>query len=130
MSYSTPGWSASREVRIPWSQIAPWARISTTCGVAQRQIGQPLRDRRQPATSVDQDRHAGLLGDREDALELVSVERERLSARVQLDPACPRRQAALGLGDGLVEGVQPAEGDQPALALPRPGEHAVVGNAV
>jgi hypothetical protein len=32
MSYSTPGWSASRVVRMPWSQIAPCARIRTAPG--------------------------------------------------------------------------------------------------
>ena len=48
-------------------------------GVAQRQLGESLRDRGQAASGVDQDRHARLLGDREDALQLVAVEGELLA---------------------------------------------------
>ncbi len=99
-------------------------------GVAQRELGEPLGDRRQAAAGVDQDRHARLFGDLEDPLQLVAVEGELLGARVQLDPAGAGGEAALGLGNRAVEGVEAAEGNQTSVAFARPREHAIVGHAV
>ena len=45
-----------------------------------------LGDRRQAASSVDQDRHRALLRELEDRREPLVVERERLRARMELDP--------------------------------------------
>ena len=67
---------------------------------------------------------------REDALHLGSVEPEVLGSGVQLDAARAGRQTAFALCERLFGRVEAAEGDQPPLALLRPGEHAVVGHAI
>ena len=59
-------------------------------GVAQREVGEPVGERRQPAPGVDQDRHARLFGELEDVVEVAAVEDEVLRARVELDAAAPR----------------------------------------
>ena len=58
------------------------------------------------------------------------AELERLGARVELDPARAAREAALGLADRVLGRVQAAVRDEPAAALARPPEHAVVRDPV
>ena len=99
-------------------------------GVAKREVGEPLGERRQAATGVDQDRHLRLFGQREDLVEVAAVEDEVLRARVQLDALRPAREGALGLGTRAFGGVQAAERDEPAIAFAGPLQHAIVGEAV
>ena len=100
-------------------------------GVAQRQLGEPLsrsaagRGRRGSGSA----RRACSATVKMLSSSLPSKP-NCLRAGVQLDPARPRRDAALGLRDRLFGGVQAAERDQPALAFAGPREHAVVGDAV
>ena len=47
-----------------------------------------------PAAAVDEDRHRSLDGEREDRLQPLVVEGERLRARMQLDPARAEIEAA------------------------------------
>ena len=63
------------------------------------QAREVVRDRRQPAAAVDEDRHAALRRDREHRREALVVQLELLRARVQLDPARAEVEAALGLLD-------------------------------
>ena len=62
----------------------------------------------------------GLFGEREDVVHLRAVELEALGARVQLHAARAVADAALGLGDRVFGGVQPAERDQAPVAFPGP----------
>ena len=88
---------------------------------------QAVRDRRQAAPAVDQDRHAPLGGDREDRREPLVVEQELLRARVQLDAAGAAVEAALGLLDRRLREVEPDERDEAPARPLREGERAVVG---
>ena len=67
-----------------------------------------------PAAGVAEHGQAPLVGQREHVLQRRMVEREALGARVELDPARARRQAALGLGERIVVRVEPAEGHEHA----------------
>ncbi len=89
-------------------------------GVAQREVRQPVGDRGHPASRMDQDRNRRFARQREDPVHLRPVERERLGAWVQLDPARALLDAALPLLHGRFGGVEPAEGNQPPVAFPRP----------
>ena len=53
-----------------------------------------LGDRRKPAAAVDEDRHRALDRELEDGLEPLVAQRERLRARVELDPARTEVEAA------------------------------------
>ena len=130
MSYSTPGWSARREVRMPWSQIAPWARINTTLRMAHGEVREPVGERRQSPPGMDQDRDPRVFGEREDGPHLRTVEDEVLRARMQLDPARAGGQAAFALVDRIFGGVQAAERGEPAVAFRGPCDDAVVGDAI
>ena len=99
-------------------------------GMAQGEVDEALGERRQAASGVDQDRHAGALGEAEHAVHLLAVEHEVLGSRVQLDAARAGRQAAFALGERVFGRVEPAERHQPPVAFARPREHAVVGQAV
>ena len=85
-----------------------------------------LRDRRKPATAVDEDRHGPLDREREDRLQPLVVERERLRARVQLDPARAEVEAAPRLLERLCGEVEPDEGDERSARALGVGERAVV----
>ena len=89
-----------------------------------------LRDRRQAAPGMDQDRHAPLGGEPEHRIEPALAEIEFLCPRVQLDPLRPVVEAAGGLGDRIGGQVEPAEGDERAVRGRRPLEHAVVRHPV
>ena len=90
---------------------------------------EPVGDRRQPAAAVDQDRDAALLCELEHRREPVVGRVEPLRARMQLDPARARVEAALGLLDRRLVQVEPHERDQAALRALREGERAVVRGA-
>jgi uncharacterized protein len=98
--------------------------------VAQCEIGKPVGERRQAPAGMDQDRHIRGFGEREHVRHLLAVECERLRARMQLDPARPLREAALGLGERAVGRIEPAERDEPPVAFTGPLEHAVVRDRV
>ena len=84
-------------------------------------------DRRQPATAVDQDRHAPLGRDREHRREPLVVEQEALRPRVELDPARAELEAALRASSiGLSDRSSRTNGiSRPSDSLGR-GERAVV----
>jgi hypothetical protein len=79
---------------------------------------------------VDQDWDARVARHLEDRRRGRVGELELLGAGVQLDPAGALGQAALGLRDRILLGVEPAVRDQPTVADPSPFEHAIVGYAV
>ena len=130
MSYSTPGWSARREVRMPWSQIAPWARIRTAPGWRRARSTRPSASGGRPRPAWIRIGTVASSASAKMPVHLLAVEHEVLGAGVQLDAARAGRQAAFALGERVFGGVQPAEGDQPPVAFARPREHAVVGHAV
>ena len=88
-----------------------------------------LRDRRQPAAAVDEDRDGSLDGEREDRLQALVVERERLGARVELDPLRAEVEAASCLLERLRGQVEADERDEPALRAVGVGERPVVRDA-
>ena len=85
-----------------------------------------LGDRRQAAASVDQDRHAALGREREDPVEPLVVQVERLRAGMELDAAGAEVEAAGRLGDGLGGQVEADERDEDAVARLRGRERPVV----
>ena len=91
------------------------------------ELREAVRDRRQAAAAVDQDRHAPLLGQREDRLEAVVGRVEALRPRMELDPARARVEAPDGLLDRRLVQVEPDEGDQPAVRALGELERPVVG---
>ena len=80
-----------------------------------RELEHVRAERRDPAARVDEDRQPPLVRLGDDVAHGRLVEPELLRARVELDPARTRRDAAADLGDGVVARVDPAERDQPAL---------------
>ena len=103
-------------------------------GDDQRGVGAPVdelreavRDRRQAAAAVDQDRHAPLLGEREHRLEAVVGRVEALRPRMELDPARAGVEAAGRLLDRRLVQVEPDERDQPAVRALGERERPVVG---
>ena len=86
-----------------------------------------LRDRRKPAAAVDEDGHRALDREREDGLESLVAERERLRARMQLDPARSEVEAAPCLLDGLGGEVETDEREQPPARPLGVGERPIVG---
>jgi hypothetical protein len=95
--------------------------------VAVHQPGQRVRDRRQPAAAVDQDRHLPVGRQLEDRREAIVVEQELLRPRMELDPARAEVEAAHRLLDRPLAEVEPDEGGEPALRRLRVSERAVVG---
>ena len=86
--------------------------------------------RRDAAAGVHEDGHAGLGREREDRAQRRMVEGEVLGARMQLEPARARSQAALRLGPRVLARVEPREGHQAAGGVAGLGQHAVVGLGV
>ena len=130
MSYRTPGCSARRVVRIPWSQIAPWARISTAPGWRSARSTSPSASGGSPRPAWIRIGTRASSASVEDLVHLAPVEDKVLRARVQLDAARARRQAAFGLREWPSAGSRRQNGTSRALAFRRPREHAVVGHAV
>ena len=87
-------------------------------------------ERRDAASGVDQHRQPALVGQRDDVPHARVVERELLGPRMELDPARPARERALGLGDRVGLRVQAAERDQPALGGEGLVDHRVVGRRI
>ena len=87
-------------------------------GVAQGEIDELVAQRGKAAPGMDQDRHRGVFGQREDAIHLGTGEAEGLSAGMQLDPARAGRKAALALRDRIFGRVEAAEGRASPLAFP------------
>ena len=98
-------------------------------GEAQRELGERLH-RRHPATGVDEDGDAGLIGDAPDRLGGGVPEAEGLRAGMELDTPGATREAPLRLLHRLLGRVEPAVREQPAAGFPSPGEHPVVRDAV
>ena len=88
-----------------------------------------LRDRRQAAPGMDQDRHAPFRREPEHRIELALAEIEFLGPGVELDPPRPGRGSGR-LGDRLGGQVEPAEGDERAVRRRGPLQDAVVGDPV
>ena len=80
--------------------------------VGVHQARERVRDRRQAAAAVDQDRHLALGGQLEDGREPVVVEQELLGPRVELDPAGAEVEAARRLLDRALREVEPDERDE------------------
>ncbi len=97
--------------------------------VAVDERAEPGGDRRQTAPAVDQDRHSVLGGDLEHRSEPLVGRGELLGPRVQLDAACARGEAALGLLERRFVQVEAQERDQPAVRAFRGRERAVVRDA-
>ena len=106
-----------------------WAMISCAAGYAVDEAREVVGDRREPASTVDEDRYAPLGRDREHRREALVVEHELLRARVQLDAARAAVEAALGFVDGIFGQVEPDEGDHPAVRARGEFERAVVARA-
>ena len=98
--------------------------------MAHRQVREPICERRQSPTGVNQDRHPSVFCEREYGAHLRAVEYEVLRARMQLDAACSRRQAAFTLEDRIFGGIQATKGREPALAFRGPRDDPIVRNAV
>ena len=90
---------------------------------------QAVRDRRQPAATVDKDRHPPLGREREHRREPLVVEQEALGPRVQLDPASAEVEATGRLLDRIFPEVEPDERDQSPAGAPRLLERPVVGRS-
>ena len=95
-------------------------------GVRVDEALEPLRDRRQAAAGVDQDRHAALGRQLEHGREPFVVEQELLGAWMELDPAGAEVEAAARLLDRPLVEREPHEGDQAALRAGRELERAIV----
>ena len=106
-----------------------WAMISCAFGCASTSRCEVVRDRRQAAAAVDQDRDAALRGKREDRREPLVVQQEALRARVELDPACAEVETAGRLFDRALGEVEARERDEAALRAPRELERPVVRRA-
>ena len=78
---------------------------------------------------MDQDRHAALGRELEHRREPLVGQLELLCARVQLDSACARVEAARGLGDRILGQVEPDERDEAPVRALREGQRAVVRGA-
>ena len=112
------------------SQIPAWARISRAFGNSPASSTACRPSAGNPAAGVDQHRQLALVGERDQLPHVRMVERELLGAGVELDPASPGREAALGLGDGVVVRVHAAEGHEQPVRFPRRLDHGVVGRRV
>jgi hypothetical protein len=84
-------------------------------GVALARLHGVAAERGNPAACMDEHRQPALIREREHRLERGVVEREPLRARMELDPACATVEGALGLGERVVLGVEPAEREQPSV---------------
>ncbi len=115
---------------MPWSQIAPCARIRTAPGWRRASSTSPSASGGRPRPAWIRIGTPRAFGEREHVVHLAAVEDEVLRARMQLDAARAGRQAAFALGERIFGGVEAAERDQPAVAFSGPREHAVVGHAV
>src|SRR6476619_8117976 len=89
--------------------------------VALHQMPELLRDRRQPAPSVDEDRNVPLRRQRENRRQPLVVQQEPLRAWMQLDPPGAEIEAARRLLDRLLREVEADEGNQPPLGALRVG---------
>ena len=85
-----------------------------------------VRDRRQAATAVDEDRNLPLGRQLEHRRQPLVVEEEALGARMELDAAGAEVEAAFGLRDRILSQVEPDERDQPPFGALRVLECAVV----
>ena len=95
-------------------------------GIRLHEAIEVVRDRRQPAAPVDQDRDAPLRCELEHRGQPLVVQEEPLGPRVQLDPARTRVEAARRLLDRLLREVEAHERNQPSTGAPRVLERAVV----
>ena len=126
VSKKTPWMPPRRPASPAMSAIPACATISLHALVPPHERLEILRDRRKPAAAVDEDGHGPLDGEREDRLEPLVAECERLRARMQLDPARSEVEAAPRFLEGLGGEVEPDEWEKrPARAL-GVGERPVV----
>src|SRR5207248_5128055 len=84
----------------------------------------------QPTPGVDEDRNARAFRQAEHVVHLAAVELEVLRAGVELDAARSRPQATLALSERAFGGIQTTERHQPPVALARPLQHTIVGDAI
>ena len=115
---------------MPWSQIAPWARISTASGWRKARSASPSAIGGMPRPAWIRIGTLASSASLKMRLHLGAVERKGLRARVQLDAAGSLGDAALALGDRGFGGIESTERDQASLAFAGPLQHAVVGQAV
>ena len=125
-SKKTPRLPEKRYARLARSAMPAWARMSCGPRVRVDEALERLRDRRQAAAGVDEDRDAALGRQREDGREPLVVEQELLSARMELDPTRPEVEAAARLLDRALVEREPHERDEPAFRAGRELERPVV----
>ena len=99
--------------------------------VAPREVDHRLAEVRDPAPSVEEHRRAAFVSKRHDLLDDRVRQAEGVRARVELEAARPRLQAAARLGD-RVRGVRSdaREGHEAPLGRGRGGQDRVVGGRV
>ena len=95
-------------------------------GIGVGEAPEVVRDRRQAATAVDEDRDLSLGRQREHRRQPLVVQEEALGARMELDASRAEVEATLGLRDRILSEVEPDERDQPPLGALRVLECAVV----
>ena len=97
VSKKTPGIPPRRPARPAMSAIPACATMSWTPSLRRTSASRCSAIGGQPAAAVDEDRHRALDGELEDRLQALVVERERLGARVELDPLRAEIEAAARL---------------------------------
>ena len=88
--------------------------------------GESGRDRRQPASAVDEDRNAAFRRQREDRREPLVARVEALGPRMELDPARAEVETAHRLLERRLVQVEPHERDQAAPGTGGEGQRPVV----
>ena len=123
-----PGGRPGACVRMPWSQIAPWARISTAPGWRSARSASPSASGGSPRPAWISTGTLRFFGEREDVVEVAAVEDEVLRARVQLDAPRARCRGSVRLRERR---LRTGPGGRTARAGRRfraaHAEHAVVG---
>jgi hypothetical protein len=86
--------------------------------MAQGEIDEALRERRQTAAGVDQDRHAGVFGEGEHIVHVRPSNTKSWARGWSLMPRAPLARQRSALGQRAFGGVQAAEGREPPSLSP------------
>ena len=107
----------------------PGMRDDQLCVVAVDEVREVVRDRRQTAAAMDQDRYVAFGGELEHRREPLVGEQELLRPRMELDAARAAVHAACCLLDRFLVHVEANERNEPAVAPGGELECAVVAGA-
>ena len=121
--------SASRQIQLR-SLMPAWARMMRAPGIGLGEAHRVRPQGRDAAPGVDEDRQPVLAGQRRQLGHPRMPEREALRARMQLEPARARGQAATRLAQRVGLGIQPAQRHEPPAGLGGGRDHGVVGGRV